>query len=346
MEEKEIINEEEKQEEVIEEKPVEEPVQEELKVEIEEKQEEESEDSAIEIEKPVDGEESYDLVVEKERASIIAQSKKGNLLSTISIIIVLAFSIAGVFTLTTIPALAYSLMGAAVVTLITFSIITRRTARPDVKSYIVKASTAVNKYTFADNRFSEVFYDPNDKLELGDVSSDGVYIGLVRTASRNVVEGKFEGRSFKVCECALFNPNQGKKQDPAFIGKYLSTTNDLHFEGKILIISKGKKDTDLPNDLEGLQQVVNEEKFYVYANDEKAIKALDKNFINSIKKISVSNHLLNLTVAIWSGRSIVYASYDDATITLPFYEKYQADTAVQYRDNLIELLDALKLLRE
>ena len=347
MEEKEIINEEEKQEEVVEEKSVEEPVQEEnLEVKVEEKQEDESKDSVIEIEKPVDGEESYDLVVEKERTSIIAQSKKGNLLSTISIVIVLAFSIAGVFTLTKIPALAYSLMGAAVVTLIAFSIITRRVARPDVKSYIVKASTAINKYTFADGRFSEVFYDPNDKLELGDVSSDGVYVGLVRTASRNVVEGKFEGRSFKVCECALFNPNQGRKQDPAFIGKYLSTTNDLHFEGKILIISKGEKDADLPNDLEGLQQVVNEEKFYVYANDEKAIKVLDKNFINNIKKISVSNHLLNLTVAIWSGRSIVYASYDDATITLPFYEKYQADTAVQYRDNLIELLDALKLLRE
>ena len=347
MEDKEIINEEEKAEEVIEEKPVEEAVQEEgSEAEVEEKKEEESLDSAIAIEKPSEGEEPYDVVVEKERNQIIAQSKKGNLLSTISIIIVLAFSIAGIFTLTSIPALAYSLMGAAVVTLIVFSILTRRVARPDVKTYIVNASAAINKYTFADNRFSDVFYDPSDKLELGDVASDGVYVGLVRTASRNICEGKYEDRSFKVCECALFNPNQGRKQDPAFIGKYLRTTNDLHFEGKILIISKGEKDVDLPNDLEGLQQVVNEEKFFVYANDEKAIKALDKDFIKRIKSISVSNHLLNLTVVIWSGRSIVYASYDDATITLPFYEKYQADTAVQYRDNLIEFLDALKLLRE
>ena len=344
MEEKEIINEEEKQEEAVEEKPAEEPVQEELKVDIEEK--EESKDSAIEITKPQEGEDPYDLVVERERNLIITQSKKGNLLSTISIVFVLALSIAGVFTLTKIPALAYSLMGAALVVLIAFSIITRRVARPDVKTYIVKASTAINQYTFADNRFSEVFYDPTDKLELGDVASDGVYQGLVRTASRNVVEGKFEDRSFKVCECALFNPAQGKKQDPAFIGKYLTTTNDLHFEGKIIIISKGEKDTDLPNDLEGLQQVVNDDKFFVYAQDEKTLKVLDKQFINAIKKISVSNHLLNLTVAIWSGRSIVYASYDDATITLPFYEKYQADTAVQYRNDLIELLDALKLLRD
>ena len=337
MEEKEIINEEQKDTEVVEETPVEEVVQEEPK--------EESKDSAIEIVKPTAEEDPYDVVVEKERTDIIAQSKRGNLLSTISIMIVLALSVAGVFTLTKIPVLAYCLMGAAVLVLITFSIITRRIARPDAKGYIIKASTAINKYTFADNRFSEVFYDPTDKLELGDVSSDGVYQGLVRTASRNVVEGKFEGRSFKVCECALFNPNQGKKQDPAFIGKYLTTTNDLHFEGRIIFISKGEKDADLPNDLDGLQQVVNEEKFYIYATDEKVVKEIDKNFIKAIKNINVTGHLMNLTVVLWAGRSIVYASYDDATITLPFYEKYQADTAVKYRDDLIALLDALKLLR-
>ena len=347
MEEKEIIYEEEKETEVVEEKPVEEPVlEEEKEAEIQDQPEEESKDSAILIEKPFSDGKSYDEEVEEERNAIIAQSKRGNLLSTISIMLVLAFSIAGVFTLTTIPVLAYCLMGAAVLVLITFSIITRRIARPDVKTYIVKASTAINRFTFADSRFTEVYYDPTDKLELGDVAGDGVYQGLVRAASRNVVEGQFEGRSFKVCECALFNPNQGKKQDPAFIGKYLTTTNDLHFEGRIVIVSKGEKDADLPNDLDNLQQVVNEEKFFIYAEDEKALKVLDKKFIESIKKISVTGHLMNLTVVVWSGRSIVYASYDDATITLPFYEKYQADTAVKYRDDLVDLLSALELLRD
>ena len=53
---------------------------------------------------------------------------------------------------------------------------------------------------------------------------------------------------------------------------------------------------------------------------------------------------MNLTVIIWAGRTIVYASYDDATITLPFYGKYEEDTAIQYRDNLIELIEAGQLL--
>ena len=212
MEEKEIINEEEKETEVIEEKPVEEPSLEEPKVE----EKPQSENTAIAIEKPTPEDEAYDVVVEKERQGIITQSKRGNLLSTISIVLVIALSMGGIFTLNKIPVLAYCLMGAAVVVLITFSIITRQVARPDAQGYIIKASTAINRYTFADNRFSDVYYDPTDKLELGDVSSDGVYQGLVRTASRNIVEGKFDGRSFKVCECALFLPPEGRKQNPAF----------------------------------------------------------------------------------------------------------------------------------
>ena len=303
-------------------------------------------DSSIEINKPNPDGKTYDEVVEEERQSIIAQNKKSSRLSTISIILVLGFSIAGIFLLGTIPVVSYILMGCAIVTLVVFSIVTHRIARPDIKGYIVKASTAINEFVFADTRFSEVKYDPNDKLELSDVFSDGVYDGLVRVASRNMVEGKFENRSFKVCECALFYPGQGKKQAPAFIGKYLTLTNDLHFEGRFVIVSKGEQDSDIPNALGDLSQIENDGKFFIYGPDTNVEKVLGKKFINTVKNIQVSGHLMNLTIVLWSGRTIVYASYDDATITLPFYDKYQADTAVAYRKDLVEILEALQLINK
>ena len=73
---------------------------------------------------------------------------------------------------------------------------------------------------------------------------------------------------------------------------------------------------------------------------------MDKKFIKAFRAISVAQHLMNLTIVLWAGKTIVYASYDDAVITLPFYEPYQADSAVQYRDNLVEILEATKLLKE
>ena len=147
-----------------------------------------------------------------------------------------------------------------------------------MKGYIVKASTAINEFTFADNRFTKVTYDPSDKIQLEDVANDGVYTDIKRVASRNVCEGFFNGRSFKVCETAFFKPVQGRKENPAFIGKYLSLTNDLHFEGRIILIKKGENDTDLPDALDDLKQLENDDKFFIYGPDEKAIKELDKKF--------------------------------------------------------------------
>ena len=340
MEEKEIINEEETN---LEENK---DIQEEENAPVEEENIEKKLNSAIEITKPQEGDKPYGEIVEEERKAIISQNKKSTRLSTISIVIVLALSVTGIIFLQSIPVLSYSLMGGAVATLIVFSIITHRIARPDVKGYIVKASTAINRYTFADTRFSEVRYDPNDKIELGDVFSDGVFEGLVRIASRNVVEGKFENRSFKVCECALFNPNEGKKQSPAFIGKYLTFSNDLHFEGRIVFVIKGEKDYDVPNGLGDLMQVENDGHFFAYAPNEEAFKELNSKFIARLKKTEITGHLLNLTVVLWSGRSIVYASYDDETITLPFYEEYKPDTAVQYRKDLVEILETLQMINK
>ena len=343
MEEKEIINQDQEnnQEQSNEELPTE-------VAPVEESQPEETQevDNSIEILKPSADGKPYNEVVEEERLKLIGEQKKSSRLSTISIILVLALSITGIFLLQVNAIISYVLMGLALVTLITFSIIIRRITRPDIQGYIVKASTAINEFTFADNRFTNVKYDPSDKLQLEDISSDGAFKDLVRTASRNICEGSFEGRSFKVCEAAFFKTPQGKKQVPVFIGKYLSATNSLHFEGRIILISKGETDADIPDDLDDLQQVENEGKFFAYASSENSYKELDKKFIKAIKDIEVKGHLMNLTVIIWAGRTIVYASYDDATITLPFYEKYQEDTAVNYRENLIQLLEAIQIINK
>ncbi len=342
MEDKEIINEDQpiKEEQPVEEAapveeaPAEEPVQEEV----------DEFDTRIKINKPNPEEKPYGQLVEEERAKIIAQSKKGNLLSTLSIVAVMALSITGIFLLQVNAIVSYVLMGVALAVLIVFSIINHRVMRPDVNGYIRKASVAINEYVFADNRFSDVTFDPKDKLELSDVSMDGIYENLARIASRNLVEGKYEKHSFKVCECALFYPPQGRKQSPAFIGKYITFPNDLHFEGRIVLVFKGEKDEDIPNGLSDLQQLANEGNYFAYGLNNNSLKELDKKFISELKNISVSNHLLNLTVVVWSGKTIIYASYDDPTITLPFYEPFQEETVESYRRDLYQMFEALKVL--
>ena len=347
MEEKEIINENQtnNEEVTLPETPNDEEISE--QVQVEDVNQEVEESVVIEIEKLNPDEKPYNEIVEEERKAIMAQNKKSSIISTISMFVVVGLSVAGIILLNIVPILSYILMGVAIAALITVMVITKRIARPDVKGYVVKASTAINRFVFNGQAFTDVKSDPTDKLELQDVFSDGAFEGISRVASRNVVEGKYNGRSFKVCETAFFKPGEGKRREaPVFIGKYLSLTNDLHFEGRVVLIKKGEQDTDLPDGLSDIVGIENDEKFFAYAPDEKTYKALNKNFVKAIKEFPVKDHLLNLTVILWAGRTIAYASYDDPTITLPFYEAYQADTAVQYRDNLVELLNAAQLLLE
>ena len=342
MEEKEIIKEE--STEVSEElAPIEEEPSE---VTEQESSIEEEIDKVVLVEKPGPDNRPYAEVVEEERRVLMKQQKKSSRLSTVSIILVLALSLAGVFLINVIPIVSYVLMGLAIVVLITFSILIKRYFRPDYQRYISVASKALNEFCFADGRFKEVKAFPSDKLELAEIANDGAYANVSRTASRNIVEGLFEDKGFKVCEAAFFQPAEKNKEKTMFLGKYLTAVNSLHFEGRFVIVSKGDEDTDIPDGLGDLVQLENDGKFFIYGLEEKALSLLDKKFIKAVKNINVKSHLLNLTLVIWAGKTIVYMSYDDDTITLPFQQPYKPDTAVQYRDNLIEVLTAIEMINK
>ncbi|MCR5184893.1 MAG: hypothetical protein K6C32_02300 [Bacilli bacterium] len=295
---------------------------------------------ALQYDKP------YYEVVEDERNNLLSQAKKSGTISRILLFLVLALGTGGIITyMNAIYIAAGICAGLAVALLITHLILSKRIARPDEKGYINNASAAIDSFVFSDTRFSDVLFDTTAKLELGDVYSDGVYAGLIKMISRNLVTGKFNDASFKICECALHQPGEKNRPEAAFIGKYMVFPNSLHFEGRILLISKGKEDVDLPTDLDGLVQVEGEDKFFAYALSEKSYKELSKKFISAIKKIDISNHLLNLNIAVWSGKTIVYASYDDATISLSPAEPFKREAQESFRKDLIQILEALDLIK-
>ena len=114
MEDKEIINENQSINEEVEvsEAPIEEKS--------EQKAEKKNIDASILIEKPSKDEKPYGEVVEEERLKLVKLSRRSTRLSTISIILVLAVSITGLFLLNVNQIVAFVLMGVALVILIVF----------------------------------------------------------------------------------------------------------------------------------------------------------------------------------------------------------------------------------
>ena len=292
-------------------------------------------------------EEPYDVQVEALRQEIFKQNKKSSGLSMISMIVVFLLCAVGFFFMSQkdLMLYAYITLGVALAALITFSIIIKRVVQPDYKSYIRKSCTLINRYVFNSNELSKCTYDDKAKIEFSEICSDGVYKDIKEAVSRNVVEGYYNGRSFKAAELGIYKAVVKRQKPTAFVGKYLTLPNDLHFTDRIVIVSTGENAVDIPDGLDGLEAVTEEKDFKVFAPKGCKVKeVLPSKFISKIKSIDIKDHLWTLTVVIWAGRTIVYASYDDESVTLPLANKINTTCYSQYKADLLAELEALGLL--
>ena len=302
------------------------------------------------IEKPAEDARDYAEVIEEARQVFWKKYKTGRRNSYISMGVVMALAIGSVVCITmsamVLKIIGWSLIGVAVVGMLLYYILTRNQMPNATKEYIAIVNDQFNTRNFSDTRFSDVTIDKNEKVELSDPISDGIYQNLNNIASRNVVNGKFDGRTFRVADMGVYT-GQGKNRQSAFVGKYMTYVNDLHFEGRYIITVKGKTPVDLPSDIEDLDLLINEGDFLVYGKSgNKPASDLNQKFLDRIKKIETNKHLLTYSVVIWGGHSSVYASYDDEIMTLPYEKPYNKAANEQYAHDLYSFYDVLAMLNK
>ena len=303
---------------------------------------------ATPIEKPSKDDPAYDDVIEQARLSFSKVIKKNRIGSYIAMGVVLALAVGAVILIgmaqMALKIVGWSMVGVAVVGMLVFYIVSRNIVPNATKEYIAVVNKQMNMRNFMDGQFTEVSTDKNEKMELSDPISDAIYSNISNIASRNVINGKFAGRTFKVADMGLYS-GAGKQRASAFVGKYMTYPNDLHFEGRYILVFKGQVPTDLPTDINDLVVLHEGDDMLVYGKEGNKYEAdLGKDFLKEIKKVSIERHLLNLNVVVWSGHSAAYASYDDKIMTLPYQENYDKEPNEQYANNLLQIYNSLKLL--
>lgn len=301
----------------------------------------------IELTPFAEDERNYAEQVEEMRSAVEKQNKKSSIISTVSIFVVFGICIAGFILMNFNPIVSYIILGCAIVALIALTIVVKRICNPDLKGYVKTASTLVNRHIFSDGAYKDCVYDYDKKIQFSEICEDGLYKDIKECVSRDVVEGKYNGHSFKVAELGIYKAPVGRQRPTAFVGKYLSLFNDCHFVDRIVIVSKGDTEVDAPDGLEDLNKVMEEDKFSVYAAQGTVWDDIvDKKLLKALREIKVENHLLTLCVVIWAGRTIVYSSYDDDAVTLPFNKPIDETCFDQYKSDNLALLNALTTLCE
>ena len=343
-----------KKEEVLEEKAAEQ-VEEPLEEKKEEPKVEEDINSLLPGPKPIEkynGEKSYSEAIEDARLGFLKQYNKSRRMSYIMMVLVMAIAIGAVICITmnnkVTKIIGWVLVGTAVVGMLVFYIVTRNKLPYLTKDYIKTVNDILNGHNFSDNTISEPATDEKEKAELSDLMVDGVYANLGNVASRNIIHAKYRGQKFTVGDVGLYDNAQGKKRASLFVGKYLSTTNELHFKDHYIIVMKNnEKPVDLPTDLENLVTLVDEGDFLIYGpKDGDVKKDLGSKLLPALRKISLNETLLNANFVIWAGHSAAYLSYSDEIMTLPFQNPFTGKENDKYRKDLYDSLEAFNVINK
>ena len=298
----------------------------------------------------LDENKTYDQLIDEARVKLYEQSKKNRTISNIIMVLALAAFIGSMVMLTSnnsiLKIFGWVLVGLALATMIIYYIFGKKKLSNQSTNYVKFYSETINKNNFRASEYSDISYNADEKLQIADLMADGVYKDLVQIASRDVIHGKYNQRSFTMGEVGAYSVNKKKQREVVFVGKYCSYSNNLHFNGHYVFVSKAKdKPVDLPNAISDLIVLEETESFIIYGPDVGNYKDIfPQKFINEIKSIDIKKPLLNLNVVIWAGHSAFYMSYDDEIMVIPFEKPFNKQANEQYVEDLSTVMKALDML--
>ena len=315
-------------------------------VDINEK-EEKLENEVVE-EKPAEEAKTYDVIIEDARQELFKSYAKSRRISNILMFAVVGAIVGIMFMIISendvLKIVGYSLAGALIVGMILYYVLTRKNLPNKVQKYVPFVMKTLNDRMFSMQGFSGIQNDPEEKLKMDDLLGDGVYVEANGINSRNVVRGVYNGHHFLYAEAALTRPSTRKQQvPPLFVGKYVSLSNELKFDGRFIFVFKNPKEPlDLPNAVSDLAVLEDKEDFMVYGPEGANYReAIDNKVVSDLKKLQIGGHLLNVNVVFWSGHSAAYISYDDTIMSVPFDKPLDKVGFDQSFKDLVNCLNAL-----
>lgn len=285
--------------------------------------------------------------VEKERNNIFVTYKKARTRNNIIMVSVVVVFVVAMILMVQFKSwgtiVGGVMIGAAVVFMIVQYILTRNTFPNTTKNYIRYFMTRADDYVFDIENVHDLKLYYEKRYALADTMTDRCYKDVIDCSSRNIVTGTYKEKPFECGELALYKAGVKRYQKQVmFVGKYLTVENNLHFEERYIINIKGEKDNDLPNDIEDLKVLSEQNRFIIYGREGANFeKELGKDFIENLKSIECVGSLLNVNIVIWAGKTSAYLSYDDAIVAIPFDKKIQAESYAQLKKNIGDVLEIL-----
>ena len=176
-----------------------------------------------------------------------------------------------------------------------------------------------------------------DDINVEKVSNARIMKDICFTRSRNIVKFNLDDKEIELGDL-LFkttNPEDAKKQIIAFCGKFIQFKSNKNLDGRTLVYRKAKQENCYgPNDIEGLEKVIDDEELLVYSSDKNFEKHFTKKMLNVLRGIIIDEDLYDLTVSANGDLVTIAMSYSDKLMVIPLYDETPINSFIKFQNDL------------
>lgn len=220
-----------------------------------------------------------------------------------------------------------------------------------------KVEKVGNEYiAFVINQTNSVIYEEPKFLDLkveaiGDKKeaffNSRIFKDIKGFKSINVINTTYEGYPLIAFDCAA-SVVQKNRQIPHFLGRmFVLPLINVPKEVRALFQLKGKNDYTFPvDDLEGLVEVTNNDKYVYYISDPKYKDVIDQKIISLIKRFRIDKTIYDVIVSINGSTLYIGIDYEDSFISVPSDPKegFNLKRIIKSKEDLDKVLDIFKAI--
>lgn len=224
---------------------------------------------------------------------------------------------------------------------ILYSVLTRKSIRKKMEAYFNLYYENMNKFVF-EGEATEINSQFPGKIQNEAFLDNGLYKDVIEVGSRGLTEIKYHDIDIAVVDAAA-QVRQDKRIVPVYVGKYLYAASNYAYDDPTFVYFKGDKRSLPPTNLDGVNEVLKENRYTVYSNNKDWKKVINANVKKIFEEIKMNKEFVDLSISLQKGRVFVCMGYDDPLMVLPLQNQFNPKPTELYKTDVKNIL---KLIEE
>ena len=305
------------------------------------------EEAPVEEVEPITYSSKYLETIEEARAKFLKVYRTQNAVKWVVSLVCIA---AVIFGCIVVPNLIGGLNGTiamvvilvvALAATILYSVFTRKAIRGKMEAYFNLYYENINKFVFEDE-VSDIASQFPGKIQNEAFTDNGLYKDVIEVGSRGLAEFKYKDIDIAVVDAAA-QVRQDKRIVPVYVGKYLYAASNYAYDDPTFVYFKGDKRALPPTNLDGVKEVLKENRYTVYSNNSDWKKVITPEVKKIFEDIKMNKELVDLSISLQKGRVFVCMGYDDPLMVLPLQNQFDPKPTETYKT---DVKNVLKLIKE